>query len=70
MGPTMTGGWLSEIFGGTTTNLKATLFTLTCSTGRPTDRGAVPAGLSDLATLPDTVEIYCSSAYLCRNGCP
>ena len=53
MGPTMTEGWFSEIFGGTTTDLKATLLTLTSSTGRPTLPGAVPGGISDLTTLPD-----------------
>ena len=61
MGPTLTEGWFPEIFGGTTTDSKATLLTLTSSTGRPTVLGAVPGGLSDLATLP---EIYRSSAYL------
>ena len=51
-------GWISEIFGGTSTNPKATLLTLSSSSGRPTELGAVPAGFSDHATLPDTVEIY------------
>ena len=63
MGPTLTEGWFPEIFGGTTTDLKATLLTLTSSNGRPTVLGAVPGGLSDLA-LPDIVEIYRSSPYL------
>jgi len=65
MGPTLTEGWFPEIFGGTTTTPKATLITLTrSSTGLPTALGAVPGGLSDLATLPDIFEIYRSSAYL------
>ena len=65
MGPTLTEGWFPEIFGGTTTTPKATLITLTRSfTGLPTALGAVPGGLSDLATLPDIFEIYRSSAYL------
>ena len=64
MGPTLMEGWFPEIFGGTTTDPKATLLTLTSFTGRPTVLGAVPGGLSDLTTLPDIVEIYRSSAYL------
>ena len=39
MGPTLTEGWFPEIFGGTTTDRKATLLTLTSSNGRPTVLG-------------------------------
>ena len=73
MGPTMTEGWFFEIFDGNLTNPKATLLNLISSTGHPTNFGAFPAGLSDLATLLNTVEIYRSSTYLppllCRNSC-
>ena len=64
MGTTITEGWLIEIFGGKLTYPKATLLTLISSTGRLTNLTAFPACLADLATLPDTAEIYHSSVYL------
>ena len=72
MGPTLTDeGWFSEIFGGMPTNPEATLLTLTSSTGRPTALGAVPAGFSNLSTLPDIVEklIFLRNKYFVPAPC-